>query len=129
MAIIKKLRRSLNSREESYREIARKINIDHAMLLRFADKKKMLSLEAAERLAIYLGLNLEDKNMPAPVRKKAQTHRERPLTKRQWFAAMALQGLLANSASQHRDLEVDITAETAWQYADAMLRLENVTEE
>ena len=57
MALINELREELNKRPESYREIAREIEIDHAMLLRFADGKKMLSLESAERLAVYLGLN------------------------------------------------------------------------
>ena len=59
MAIIDELREALNKREESYRAIAREIKIDHAMLLRFADAKKNLSLEAAERLAKYLGLQLK----------------------------------------------------------------------
>lgn len=59
MAVISELREELNKLPESYREIAREIQIDHAMLLRFADGKKMLSLEAAERLAIFRNMQLE----------------------------------------------------------------------
>lgn len=58
MAIINELREGLNQYPESYRAVARAIDIDHAMLLRFADGKKTLSLEAAERLAIFLKLRL-----------------------------------------------------------------------
>ena len=58
MAIIKELREGLKNSPESYRSIARAIAIDHSMLLRFADGKKQLSLEAAERLADHLKLRL-----------------------------------------------------------------------
>ncbi len=59
MAIIDELREAVNNRGESYRAIARAIEVDHAMLLRFVDGKKMLSLEVAERLAGYLNMRLE----------------------------------------------------------------------
>ncbi len=58
MAILQELRDELNARKESYREVARQIEIDHAMLLRFADGKKNLGSESAERLAQYLGMKL-----------------------------------------------------------------------
>ncbi len=58
MAIIKELRQALTSRPESYREIGREIGVDHALLLRFADGKKNLGSETAERLAVYLGMRL-----------------------------------------------------------------------
>lgn len=64
MALAEKLRIALNSRgKESYRAIARAIDLDHAMLLRFADGRKSLSLDAADRLALYLGLELESKGI------------------------------------------------------------------
>jgi len=50
------------------------------------------------------------------------------LTKREWFAGMALQGMLSASHEQLRD-EVyqnsDKAATWAYQYADAMLKEEN----
>ena len=64
MAIADKLRMALNSRgKESYRAIARAIGLDHAMLLRFADGRKSLSLDSADRLSPYLGMELESKGI------------------------------------------------------------------
>ena len=59
MAIIQELRDALNNREESYREIARSIGVNHSLILLFADGKKNLGLENAEKLAEYLGLQLK----------------------------------------------------------------------
>lgn len=59
MALIEELRTALNQRPESYREIARAIGINHSLLLKFADGKKNLGLENAEKLAEYLGLRLK----------------------------------------------------------------------
>jgi ribosome-binding protein aMBF1 (putative translation factor) len=62
MAIIKELRDELTRRPESYRQIARAIEIDHSLLLRFADGKKNLGSQTAEKLADYLGMRLVKKN-------------------------------------------------------------------
>ena len=59
MAITEELREALMNCEDSYREVARQIGVDHALLLRFADGTKSLSLETAERLAEYLKLRLK----------------------------------------------------------------------
>lgn len=59
MAIIDELREALMNCEDSYREIARQIEVDHALLLRFADGTKSLSLDTAEKLAEYLKLRLK----------------------------------------------------------------------
>lgn len=61
VALIKELRQALNEREESYREVARAIGINHSLLLKFADGKKNIGLENAEKLAEYLGLRLKSK--------------------------------------------------------------------
>jgi plasmid maintenance system antidote protein VapI len=61
MAIIKELRNELMRRPESYRAIAQAIGVDHALLLRFADGKKNLGSETAEKLAHYLGMRLVKK--------------------------------------------------------------------
>lgn len=59
MAIIKELRESLNSRaKESCRAIVRPMELEHAMLLRVAEGKKTLSMDAAERLSSDLGMQL-----------------------------------------------------------------------
>jgi len=59
MAIIEELRAALDSSDQSYREISRAIGVDHALLLRFSEGTKSLSLATAEKLAIYLGLQLK----------------------------------------------------------------------
>ena len=59
MAIVEELREALMNCEDSYREIGRQIGVDHALLLRFADGTKSLSIETAEKLAEYLNLRLK----------------------------------------------------------------------
>ncbi|MCA9121931.1 MAG: hypothetical protein H6822_26665 [Planctomycetaceae bacterium] len=59
MAIVEELRTALMNCEASYREIGRQVEVDHALLTRFAKGEKSLSLETAERLAAYLKLRLK----------------------------------------------------------------------
>ena len=59
MAIVDELREALLACEDSYREIGRQIEVDHALLTRFAKGEKRLSLETAEKLAAYLKLRLK----------------------------------------------------------------------
>ncbi|MDP6722406.1 MAG: helix-turn-helix transcriptional regulator [Pirellulaceae bacterium] len=59
MAIVDELREALMNCEDSYREIGRQIDVDHALLTRFAKGEKSLSLATAEKLANHLGLRLE----------------------------------------------------------------------
>lgn len=59
MAIIEELREALMGCEDSYREIGRQIEVDHALLTRFAKDEKSLSLETAEKLAEYLGVRMQ----------------------------------------------------------------------
>jgi plasmid maintenance system antidote protein VapI len=59
MAIVEELREALLNCEDSYRKIGRAIEVDHALLTRFAKDEKSLSLETAERLAEYLGVQLK----------------------------------------------------------------------
>ena len=59
MAIIEELRDAMENCEYSYREIGRQIGVDHALLTRFAKGAKSLSLETADKLAEFLGLQLK----------------------------------------------------------------------
>lgn len=52
------LRAALLDRSESYREIGAATQVDHSQLLRFAKGERGLSIEALDRLAEYLRLEL-----------------------------------------------------------------------
>lgn len=44
------------------------------------------------------------------------------LTKREWFAGMALQGMIASCVDASEFPDRDVIAKIAYEYADAMLR-------
>jgi transcriptional regulator with XRE-family HTH domain len=60
------LRKALLARSDGIREIARGSGVSPAQLSRFARGERYLSLPAAGKLAVYLGLELSAVRPPAP---------------------------------------------------------------